>query len=136
MLPDAPTTDDDSEMNSDRKIVWAKCARGVWGMGHSFVDKLHFTRDIPEDKCVPKDLLAPVFAKPPAKRPNHRPRVLSKASLWKVVSMFRNSRSNGAGGRSFTLSQSRSKFHSIGSPLSACTIFIFLQYSLSFVTVC
>ena len=34
-LPDALTTDDDSDMNSDIEIVWAKGARGVWGMGHS-----------------------------------------------------------------------------------------------------
>ena len=46
----------------------AKSARGVWGMGHGFGDKLYFTRDIPEDKRVPKDLLAPVSAKPLATR--------------------------------------------------------------------
>ena len=49
-----PTTDDDSDLNSDTEIVWANSARGVWGMGHSFGDKLYFTRDISEGKWVPK----------------------------------------------------------------------------------
>ena len=31
-LPDVPTTDDDSDLNSDKEIVWVKSARGVWGM--------------------------------------------------------------------------------------------------------
>ena len=26
---------------------------GVWGMGHSFGDKLYFTRDMPEGNWVP-----------------------------------------------------------------------------------
>ena len=49
--------------------------------------------------------------------------------------MFKNSRSNGAGQRNSTHSESRSKFHYIGSPLSARMIFILLHYLLSFVTV-
>ena len=49
--------------------------------------------------------------------------------------MFKNSRSNGAGQRNSTLSESRSKFHYIGSPLSARMSFILLHYLLSFVTV-
>ena len=71
----------------------------------------------------------------PQKGPSHRPRVLSKAFLWKVVSMFKNSRSNGAGRRNSTPSESRSKFPYIGSPLGARMIFILLHYLLSFVTV-
>ena len=39
---------------------------GMWGMGHSFGDKLYFTRDMPEGKWVPKDLLAPISAKCPS----------------------------------------------------------------------
>ena len=31
--------------------------------------------------------------------PNHHPRVLPEAFLWKMVAMFRSSRSNGAGPR-------------------------------------
>ena len=71
----------------------------------------------------------------PQKGPSHRPRVLSKAFPWKAVSMFKNSRSNGVGRRNSTPSESRSKFHYIGSPLSAHMIFILLHYLLSFVTV-
>ena len=59
-------TDDDSDLNSDTEVVWVKSARGVWGMGHSFGNKLYFTRDIPEGKWVPKNLLAP--AKPSTKK--------------------------------------------------------------------
>ena len=73
-LPEADTTDEDSDLNSDTEIVWAKSARGVWGMGHSFGGKLYFTRDIPEEKWIPKDLLAPVSAKPPAKRAKPAPK--------------------------------------------------------------
>ena len=62
-LLDAPTTDDDSDPNSRTEVVWVNSVRGLWGMGHSFENKLNFTRDIPEGKWVPKDLLAP--AKPP-----------------------------------------------------------------------
>ena len=71
-LPDAPTTDDDSDLNSDTEVVWVKSARGVWGMGHSFGNKLYFTRDIPEGKWVPKNLLAP--AKPPTKKAKPPPK--------------------------------------------------------------
>ena len=71
-LPDAPTTDDDSDLNSYTKVVWVKSARGVWGMGHSFGNKLYFTRDIPEGKWVPKNLLAP--AKPPTKKAKPPPK--------------------------------------------------------------
>ena len=69
------------------------------------------------------------------KGPSHRPRMLSKVFLWKVVSMFKNSRSNGAGQRNSTPSESRSKFHYIGSPLSARMIFILLHYLPLFFTV-
>ena len=48
---------------------------------------------------------------------------------------LQNSRSNGAGGRNSTPSESRSKFHYIGSPLSTRMIFILLHYLLSFLTV-
>ena len=71
-LPYAPTTDEDSDLNFDTEVVWVKSARGVWGMGHSFGNKLYFTRDIPEGKWVPKDLLAP--AKPPTKKAKPPPK--------------------------------------------------------------
>jgi hypothetical protein len=42
---DCPTTDEDSEMDSDSEVVWAKSARGTWGLGHTLGDKLYFIRD-------------------------------------------------------------------------------------------
>ena len=64
---DCPTTDEDSEMDSDSEVVWAKSARGTWGLGHTFGDKLYFTRDIPEEKWIPKKVEAPTVAKPAPK---------------------------------------------------------------------
>ena len=65
-------TDDDSDLNSDTEVVWVKSSMGVWGMGHSFGNKLYFTRDIPEGKWVPKNMLAP--AKPPTKKAKPPPK--------------------------------------------------------------
>ena len=45
----------------------AKTARGTWGLGHTFGDKLYFTRSIPEAKWIPKKLEAPTVAKPAPK---------------------------------------------------------------------
>ena len=70
--PGTNVTDDDSDLNSDTEVVWVKSARGVWGMGHSFGNKLYFTRDLPEGKWVPKNLLAP--AKPPNKKAKPPPK--------------------------------------------------------------
>ena len=61
-LLDAPTKDDDNDLNCDTEVVWVKSARGVWGLGHSFANMLYFTRDILEGKWVPKNLFVP--AKP------------------------------------------------------------------------
>ena len=71
-LRNVPTTDEDSDLNSDMEVVWAQSARGVWGMGHSFWNKLYFTRDILEGKRVPKDVLVP--AKPPTKKAKSPPK--------------------------------------------------------------
>ena len=54
-------------------------ACGVWGMGHSFGNKLYFTRDIPEGKWVPKILLAP--AKPPTKKAKPPPKSAAQSIL-------------------------------------------------------
>ena len=64
---DCPTADEDSEMDSDSEVVWAKSAWGPWGLGHTFGDKLYFTRDIPEHKWIPKKLVAPTVPKPAPK---------------------------------------------------------------------
>ena len=70
--PGTNVTDDDCDLHSDTEVVWVKSARGVWGMGHSFGNKLYFTRDIPKGKWVPKNLLA--LAKPPTKKAKPPPK--------------------------------------------------------------
>ena len=51
---------------SDTEIVWAKSARGVWGLANIFANgKLYFTLDVPEANCLPQVPGPP--AKPPAK---------------------------------------------------------------------
>ena len=44
---------------NDLEVVWAKSARGVWGLGHLFDGKLYCTRDVCEEKWIPKDLVSP-----------------------------------------------------------------------------
>ena len=65
-------TDTDSEDEAcPTEVVWAKSARGVWGLGHVFGNKLYFTRDIPEENWVPETLVDPVE---PAPKPTPKPR--------------------------------------------------------------
>ena len=45
----------DSGEDDRVEIVWAKAARGVWGLEHLFEDKLYFTKDIVDDSFVPKN---------------------------------------------------------------------------------
>ena len=40
MEGDCPATDDDSEIESDNEAVWVKSARGTWGLGNTFWEKL------------------------------------------------------------------------------------------------
>jgi hypothetical protein len=49
------------------RMVCAKSAQGTWGLGHTFGDKLYFTRNIPEAKWIPKKLEAPTVAEPAPK---------------------------------------------------------------------
>ena len=49
----------EEEEDNDVEVVWAKSARGVWGLEHVFDGKLHFTRYICEEKWIPKDLVPP-----------------------------------------------------------------------------
>ena len=51
--------EEEEEEGNDVEVVWAKSARGVWGLGHVFDGKLYFTRDISEEKWIPKDLVSP-----------------------------------------------------------------------------
>ena len=51
--------EEEEEEGNDVEVVWAKRTRGVWGLGHVFDGKLYFTRDICEEKWIPKDLVPP-----------------------------------------------------------------------------
>ena len=55
------------------EVVWAKSARGVGALGHVFDGKLYFTRDICEEKWIPKDLV-------PTKKPVPAPKARAKAA--------------------------------------------------------
>ena len=55
------------------EVVWAKSARGVWGLGQVFDGKLYFTRDICEEKWIPKDLV-------PRKKSLAAPKARAKAA--------------------------------------------------------
>jgi hypothetical protein len=51
-------------------------------LGHTFGDKLYFTRDIPEEKWIPKKLEAPTVAKPapePAPKRGKQPAAASSS---------------------------------------------------------
>ena len=51
--------EEEEEEGNDVEVVWAKSTRGVWGLGHVFDGKMYFTRDICEEKWIPKDLVPP-----------------------------------------------------------------------------
>ena len=56
----------DTGIASHTEIVWAKSARGVWGLASVFANgKLYVTCDLPEVNWLPQGLEPPV--KPPAK---------------------------------------------------------------------
>ena len=48
--PESPSSESELEEDNDVEVVWAKSARGVWGLGHVFDGKLYSTRDIREEK--------------------------------------------------------------------------------------
>ena len=68
---DCATTDNDSEMDSDSGVVWAKSASGTWGLGNTFGEKVYFTQDTPEEKWIPKELVAPIVPKPAHHEAHH-----------------------------------------------------------------
>ena len=53
------SSESEIEEDNDVEVVWAKSARGVWGLGHVFDGKLYFTLDICEVKWIRKDLVPP-----------------------------------------------------------------------------
>ena len=56
-------------------IIWAKAARGVWGLTHVFNNKLFFTRDIMDDDAVPMHFNVPY------PKPKPKPKPAPKASV-------------------------------------------------------
>ena len=121
-----PVTDDDSDLNSDTEVVWVKSARGAWGMGHSFGNKLYFKRDIPEGKRAPKNLLAP--AKPLTKKAKPPPKSAAQSIPVESGEHVQEFKVSGAGPRNFTPSRSRSRSPYIGSPLNV-SYAEFLRYA-------
>jgi len=59
-------------------IIWAKAARGVWGLAHVFNNKLFFTRDIMDDDAVPKHFNVPEPKPKPKPKPAPKPTAAPK----------------------------------------------------------
>ena len=75
-ISDLSSSSDESSDSDDNpnEVIWAKTARGVWGMAHVFDGKLYFTRDRMQGNFIPKKLPEPK----PAPKP--RAKASSKAS--------------------------------------------------------
>ena len=61
-------------------------ARGIWGLGHVFEDKLYFTKDIVDDSFVPKNRKPkpiPKCAPKPAPKGNHVQQFKMKCKVGK-----------------------------------------------------
>ena len=80
------------------------------------MNKLYFTRDIPEGKCVPKNLLAP--AKPPTKKAKPPPKSAAQSIPVESGEHVQEFRVKWSGTKNFTPSRSRSRSPYIGSPLN------------------
>ena len=81
----------DSGEDDEVQLVWATAARGIWGLGHVFDDKLYFTNDIVDDSLVPKNRKPKPISKPAAK-PAPKP-----APKGKHVQLFKMKRKVGKG---------------------------------------
>ena len=80
-MPSSSEEEEEEEENNDVEVVWAKSPCGVWGLGHVFDGKLYFTRDICEEKWIPKDLVPPKKSvAAPKARAKAAPPAKSKAS--------------------------------------------------------
>ena len=75
-ISDLSSSSNDSSDSNDNpnEVIWAKAARGVWGMAHVFDGKFYFTRDHMQGNFIPKNLKLPK----PAPKP--RAKASSKAS--------------------------------------------------------
>ena len=59
-------------------VIWAKAARGVWGLAHVFNNKMFFTRDIMDDDAVPKHFNVPEPKPKPKPKPAPKPTAAPK----------------------------------------------------------
>ena len=81
---DLSSSSDDSSDSDDNpnEVIWAKAARGVWGMAHVFDGKLYFTRNHIQGNFIPKNL------KLPEPKPAPKPRAKASSS-GEHVQLFR-----------------------------------------------
>ena len=91
---DSSSSDDsDSDSDNDCDIIWARAGRGVWGLCHSFDDKLYLTRDLMVEKFVPKDLPVPKVKNVPPAAPKKK-----AAKPGEHVQLFKMRRDRKKGG--------------------------------------
>ena len=104
--------EEEEEEGNDEEVVWAKSACGVWGLGHVFDEKVYFTRDMCEEKWIPKYLVPPKKsvaapkarakaapqqrAKPTAKRTGVAAQAGAKASAYPAPRAIASSSSDSA----------------------------------------
>ena len=82
-ISESSSVDDSSDSDDEpTEVVWAKAARGVWGMAHVFDGKLYFTRDPMQGNFIPKNLKLPE----PKPAPKPRPKA---SSSGEHVQLFR-----------------------------------------------
>ena len=87
-ISDLSSSSDDSSDSDDNpdEVIWAKPARGVWGMAHVCDGKLYFTRDHMQRNVIPKNLKLPQ----PKPAPKPGAKASSKASSsGEHVQLFR-----------------------------------------------
>ena len=82
-ISESSSSDDSSDSDDEpTEVVWAKAARGVWGMAHVFDGNLYFTRDHLQGNFIPKNLTLP--------KPKPAPKPQPKASSsGEHVQLFR-----------------------------------------------
>jgi hypothetical protein len=65
----------------DTEIVWAKSARGVWGLANVLANgKLYLMRNVPGANCLPQGLVPPAKPAPKPAKPRAKPSTKSAAA--------------------------------------------------------